>query len=604
MVIRLVRQMLILKRPDVAEVNKECTFEECGFHFSKIVKPYNKFNLIFKCFSDEKLIYIENRNFFLDDLWESNKKKPVVYYYFYKVSSNLTYLTQSMIKKFYSLFKWHNKKNFASLPNNKNNEKLLKIKNIHKGQRAFIIGNGPSLKLDDLDKLKNEITFASNKIFLAFGDTEWRPNYYTIADHVLANNIKKKVNSLKLKKIFAYSVSNYYKDQKDITFVNPATPEGDKNWDLILGTRSGYSVVNFNLKLAHWMGIREVYVIGVDFSFNDRSIRTGKIEQGNEIIISTGEKNHFHPDYRKQGEFWTIPRLDKMRQNFIDAHSFYEKSGGKIFNASRNTKLDAWERIDFDEVIHDTFPIFSKAKEKLPDLNKSKRVMLYCPDITGHRHLYAAVMLNFFLEKRCFVYVCYAGQITKLYRTGRKEYEYSDSSYLNFYKQLDNVQFINIQHELNSTSNELEVIHYLQDELRPHSTLFLDADFMKWTLLRLSLPFQKQLKGRNYAFWYLSEFIYQPNGKWRLLNEIYRCLKMYYKNRTILISRMSFVIEFPLINRWLFSRFLKNKSLTTHFCPDKMIINNYNNSKMIFFTGIGYREFGNTIKRRKKIFLC
>ena len=89
----------------------------------------------------------------------------------------------------------------------------------------------------------------------------------------------------------------------------------------------------------------------VDFHFEDKSIHTGRFEKGNEVIISVGEQNHFHPDYRKAGDTWTIPRLDKQREEFLKARQMYEAAGGKIYNASRQTKLDAWERVDFDQVI-------------------------------------------------------------------------------------------------------------------------------------------------------------------------------------------------------------------------------------------------------------
>src|SRR3990170_3289750 len=47
-------------------------------------------------------------------------------------------------------------------------KRLAALKDIHKGKRAFVIGNGPSLKQTDLSKLKNEITFGMNRIYLAF----------------------------------------------------------------------------------------------------------------------------------------------------------------------------------------------------------------------------------------------------------------------------------------------------------------------------------------------------------------------------------------------------------------------------------------------------
>jgi hypothetical protein len=62
----------------------------------------------------------------------------------------------------------------------KYNKKLKSFKNIHEGKRCFIIGNGPSLKTEDLEKLKNEYTFAANKIYVVFDETDWCPTYYCI----------------------------------------------------------------------------------------------------------------------------------------------------------------------------------------------------------------------------------------------------------------------------------------------------------------------------------------------------------------------------------------------------------------------------------------
>ncbi|MEH7386551.1 hypothetical protein V7147_14250, partial [Bacillus sp. JJ1521] len=59
-------------------------------------------------------------------------------------------------------------------------QKLKKIKNKHMGQRCFIIGTGPSLTIEDLEKLRNEMTFSMNSICLAFDETDWRPTYYGI----------------------------------------------------------------------------------------------------------------------------------------------------------------------------------------------------------------------------------------------------------------------------------------------------------------------------------------------------------------------------------------------------------------------------------------
>lgn len=48
------------------------------------------------------------------------------------------------------------------------------------GKRCFLIGNGPSLRAEDLTRLHEagEITFAFNRIYNIFDQTPWRPSFY------------------------------------------------------------------------------------------------------------------------------------------------------------------------------------------------------------------------------------------------------------------------------------------------------------------------------------------------------------------------------------------------------------------------------------------
>jgi hypothetical protein len=235
------------------------------------------------------------------------------------------------------------------LPNAYNNEKLFALRNCHKGRRAVIIGNGPSLKVEDLDCLKDEITFASNKIYLAFENTDWRPTYLTVTDSVVAKNINEQLRSIDLCRVFGHATFPLFDDCDDIVFGNPPA-SAPSEWDLVKGVRTGYSVLYWDLELAFWMGIREVYAIGLDFSFDVSSKPTGEKAMGNDVLVSAGEVNHFHPDYRPKGETWTMPQMDEQREDFRYALEKYQSAGGMIYNASRSTKLDVWPLVDFDKV--------------------------------------------------------------------------------------------------------------------------------------------------------------------------------------------------------------------------------------------------------------
>jgi len=52
------------------------------------------------------------------------------------------------------------------------------FRNCHQGERAFLIGNGPSLSSYQLELLDDEITFATKGIYNIFSETTWRPSYY------------------------------------------------------------------------------------------------------------------------------------------------------------------------------------------------------------------------------------------------------------------------------------------------------------------------------------------------------------------------------------------------------------------------------------------
>ena len=256
---------------------------------------------------------------------------------------------KNIIRKCLSIVNFHD--DAASLPNKANNAKLQALKDCHKGRRAIVVGNGPSLLAVDLEKLKNEITFASNKIYMVFEETSWRPTYLTVTDTVVAQNNIEYLRNSKLCKIFGHGTFQYFKGAQDIIFGNPpASAVNPLDWNIVGGVSTGHSVIYWDLEMAFWMGIREVYAIGLDFSFEVNSRRTGQKAMGNDVLVAAGEVNHFHPDYRPVGETWTMPQLDKMREDFKFALDKFRTDGGIIYNASRKTELKVWPLVNFDAV--------------------------------------------------------------------------------------------------------------------------------------------------------------------------------------------------------------------------------------------------------------
>lgn len=238
-----------------------------------------------------------------------------------------------------------------------NDRRVAALKDKHRGQRCFIIGNGPSLRVKDLDRLKSEVTFACNKIYLAFDETEWRPTYYSILDVLVAENNRTDVNGLNLCKVFHEDVSSFFSDANDIIWLKGLSEplidgeyDGGFSTNVLEGVYGGWTVIYPQIQLAFFMGIREIILIGVDFSF-EVPMLTGRTCSSGDILEYRGEINHFHPEYRKPGETWTVPLLDLQHKAFLAAKRTVEAHGGHISNASRKTALDVFPVVDFDKVV-------------------------------------------------------------------------------------------------------------------------------------------------------------------------------------------------------------------------------------------------------------
>jgi hypothetical protein len=231
---------------------------------------------------------------------------------------------------------------------------FVNLKNKHKNERCFIIGNGPSLTINDLNMLKNEITFAANRIDLAFDSTDWRPAYYSVIDEYVAAQNTKQINTIRVPYKFFPHTFNYvipsFTDGHYFKYnVMPFYPEipGFGFDPIEEGFFSGSTVIYFFLQLAFYMGIKQVILIGMDFSFHypDNS------SVGSQIVHANNEKNHFVADYRQPGELWQYPNLKHQKMAFKKAKQIYNRNGAVILNASRHSRLTVFKRIPLGSVL-------------------------------------------------------------------------------------------------------------------------------------------------------------------------------------------------------------------------------------------------------------
>ncbi|ODR88361.1 6-hydroxymethylpterin diphosphokinase MptE-like protein [Sinorhizobium alkalisoli] len=233
---------------------------------------------------------------------------------------------------------------------------LESLRNCHAGRRGFIIGNGPSLRVADLDRLKNEVTFASNKIYLAFKETEWRPTYYTVEDNLVMLQNRREIEAIdgpvKLFPSIMMTLVRRRRNEHIYRYLRRVgrEPLCDPDFpgfstDAVKGIEYGSTVVYSQIQLAVHMGIKTIYLLGLDHRYEVKKVG----DDGRPI--ADGERNHFHSEYRRIGERWNPPNLEVLEVSYRKARDICAVLGVQIVNCSRSSALDIFECNNLDTVL-------------------------------------------------------------------------------------------------------------------------------------------------------------------------------------------------------------------------------------------------------------
>lgn len=235
----------------------------------------------------------------------------------------------------------------------RNERRLLELKNRYAGRRAFVIGNGPSLRQTDITKLAGEITIGSNGIFLLTEEKGFRPTFYTVEDVLVAEDRAAPICQYRgTTKIIPLDLSRWLRRDGDTVYVNfvrypPSFPRFSPAFEQY--AYWGGTVTFLNLQLAYYLGIREVYLIGVDHSYHSPA----KVDEvkGTVITSRSVDINHFHPDYFGPGYRWHDPKVQRMEEAYMEADRFFKSHGGVIYNATIGGQLEVFPRVEFGRVV-------------------------------------------------------------------------------------------------------------------------------------------------------------------------------------------------------------------------------------------------------------
>ncbi len=214
---------------------------------------------------------------------------------------------------------------------------LQKYENIHKGERCFIVGTGPSLKGADLELIKNEIIFGVNALCL------WKKfskniDYFFIGDDCA---YKRLYNDLPEGTFVANQCIGLVQGEKHIQPLpinrfNSFWPYSNKKFSLHVDKviYSFNSVIFLALQMAIYMGFENIYLLGVDCNYH-------------------GEKLYaIDHQIRHQGNYMKDAG-QVMIENFMFTKKFLErhKVPVHIFNAADGGMLEVFPRVHLKEIL-------------------------------------------------------------------------------------------------------------------------------------------------------------------------------------------------------------------------------------------------------------
>jgi len=230
----------------------------------------------------------------------------------------------------------------------RHSKRLLKFKDIHRGESCFIIGNGPSLNKMDLSPLRDRHTFGLNKIYLMFDRVDLNLSYHVAVNSLVIEQSIREFEALKCPSFLSYGGAHKVIQNLDHIYLLATdgyfSAQCSFYKDLSKPITEGYTVTYVAMQIAYYMGFKTVYLIGVDHNFKTT-------DKPNEEQLLTGEDhNHFDPRYFSNKQ-WHLPDLEASELSYHLAKFFYNRDGRQIFDATVDGKLNIFPKISYKQAL-------------------------------------------------------------------------------------------------------------------------------------------------------------------------------------------------------------------------------------------------------------
>ena len=225
---------------------------------------------------------------------------------------------------------------------------MAALKGVHKGERGFVVGNGPSIRAMDLELMQGEISFGLNACARFFEWTNWRPTYW-VADTTITMDPHHvpfaRIANEAAEDSFIFHDAPEEFDGFRLAFIHAEVVNMRSEYGLPLvqwwsddpsKTVSRWGTISFAaLQIAVYLGLDPIYVIGMDLGFkaNDNKGQ---------------DPNHADANYNppQLGMDWAGLAMSHKGAHKL-ARENAKRLGIDIINASDGGELEVYPRVDY-----------------------------------------------------------------------------------------------------------------------------------------------------------------------------------------------------------------------------------------------------------------
>ncbi len=205
-----------------------------------------------------------------------------------------------------------------------------------------------------------------NRFDLFLERLPWVPTFYAVVDDRVAADIAETINEMVGLVRWAFLPDLHPAGVDFRTFVSARPnllwlhPDRLSFSDDLPYCGINKSVTNVGLQVLHYLGVREIYLVGVDMDYALPQ-STNRHNARDVTGTSDDDPNHFDPRYFGAGSKYHVPRLEETLLKYRGAADFFSKRGTKVYNAGVGGKLDVFPRVRFETL----FPLDRRDEVRL-----------------------------------------------------------------------------------------------------------------------------------------------------------------------------------------------------------------------------------------------